>query len=166
MAFDLKLARYRTVLMIVGALLVGAAGSWFYSAAQQRRQPAGPPNPDYARIYQEAKKVGLVVPAFESPATEPTVITPGATVGAAPSDAVVLFDGKDLSQWTSLRTAGPAEWDVQDGYMQVKRGKGDIVSNYEFGNAQLHVEWATPEVVKGEGQGRGNSGIFLMERYE
>jgi hypothetical protein len=166
MLTDLKLVRFRTLLLTGGALLVGAAGTWFLSTAQQRRQPAAPPNPDYARIYAEAKKVGLVVPAFESPAAEPKVVTPGAMVGAAPSDAVVLFDGRDLSQWASMRTAGPAEWDVQDGYMQVKRGKGDIVSNFEFGSAQLHVEWATPEVVKGEGQGRGNSGIFLMERYE
>ena len=161
-----KLTQHRTGLMVVAALLLGATGSWFYSTAQQPRQPASPPNPDFSRVYEEAKKVGLVVPAFDSPATEPKVVTPGAQVGAAPSDAVVLFDGKDLSQWTSIRTAGPAEWDVQDGYLQVKRGKGDIVSNFEFGSAQFHLEWASPAVVKGDGQGRGNSGIFLMERYE
>ena len=159
----------RSLVLVALVLVCAVGGSWFYSSAQQKRQPQPPPvvSPqEYQKIYADAVKVGLVVPAHESPAVEPTVVTPGATPGAAPSDAVVLFDGKDLSQWWSVRTGEQAMWDVRDGYMQVKRGTGDIATNYQFGNAQLHVEWASPEVVRGEGQGRGNSGIFLMERYE
>lgn len=89
---------------------------------------------------------------------EPKVVDPG-PIGGPPSDAIVLFDGKDLSQWT-----GGDKWEVRDGYA-VARG-GGINTKQSFGDCQLHVEWAAPEEVKGEGQGRGNSGIYLMERYE
>ncbi len=163
------MARYRMAGIVAIALLAGAAGSWFYTSAQQRRQPAPAPvvtPQEFQRIYGEAKKVGLVIPPFESPATAPKVVAAPTSPGGPPSDAVVLFDGKDLSNWSSVRTGGTAEWDVTDGYIQVKPRTGDIASNYEFGDCQLHIEWATPSTVKGEGQGRGNSGIFLMERYE
>ncbi len=90
---------------------------------------------------------------------EPKVVTPGKTPGAPPSDAVVLFDGKDLSQWI-----GAENWKVVDGAMLA--GKGDIRSKAEFGDCQLHLEFATPKEVKGKGQGRGNSGLFFMDRYE
>ncbi len=105
-------------------------------------------------------------PPWESPKKEPPIVTPGAKVGDAPSDAVVLFDGKDLSGWKSLRDGGDAKWEVKDGYMQVKGGTGDIVTKQEWGDCQLHIEWATPAEVKGDGQGRGNSGVFLMGHYE
>jgi hypothetical protein len=91
----------------------------------------------------------------------PPVVTPGAH-GAAPSDAVVLFDGGDLSAWT--RGGEPAPWKVQEGAMVA--GGGDISTREAFGDCQLHVEWATPAEVKGESQARGNSGVFLMGRYE
>jgi len=91
--------------------------------------------------------------------TEPPLVAPPKEAGAPPGDAVVLFDGKDLSQWKD----GEA-WEIKDGYAIVK-GK-NIVTKESFGDCQLHVEFATPEVVKGTGQGRGNSGIFLMDRYE
>lgn len=163
-----KFSRYRTLALVAVALVIGAGGSWFYTTAQQRRQPAPPPVPmqEYLRIYREATKIGLITPPFEAPPTEPPVVTPAANPGAPPSDAVILFDGKDLSGWASVMTGGEAKWEVKDGYMQVKGGTGDIATNYEFGDCQLHIEWATPEVVKGEGQGRGNSGVFFMERYE
>ena len=90
----------------------------------------------------------------------PPVVTPAAQPGGAPSDAIVLFDGKDLSKWQS-----PA-WKVENGYVQVIPGKGDLVSKEKFGDVQLHVEWATPVVVTGNSQGRGNSGVFLQDRYE
>ena len=96
------------------------------------------------------------------PAKPPTVVTPGATPGAAPSDAIVLFDGTDLSQWVSERDGSPASWTVADGAMVVKPGAGGIRTRQAFGDVQLHIEWATPAEVKGEGQGRGNSGVFLM----
>ena len=81
-----------------------------------------------------------------------------------PSDAVVLFDGTDLVKWRDA-DGGPAGWRVQAGYAEVA-GDSDIWTREEFGDCQLHLEWATPSAVRGEGQGRGNSGVFLMDRYE
>lgn len=84
-----------------------------------------------------------------------------------PSDAVVLFDGTDLSGWTKKGDPSvPAEWKVENGYMEVVPGTGDIQTKEVIGDCQLHVEFASPEVVKGDGQGRGNSGVFLMGKYE
>jgi len=94
---------------------------------------------------------------------EPPVVVPGDN-GKPPSDAIVLFDGKDLSKWSSME-GGLARWIVRDGYMQVN-GTGNIRTKAEFGAVQLHVEWATPEKVEGDGQGRGNSGVYLQGRYE
>ena len=96
--------------------------------------------------------------------SEPPIVTPGGRSGQAPSDAIVLFDGKDLSRWESVK-GGPAKWTVQDGAMIVNR-TGNIRTKQSFGNVQLHVEWATPREVKGKGQGRGNSGVYLQGRYE
>ena len=87
----------------------------------------------------------------------PKVVNPG----PPPSDAVVLFDGKDLAQWRS-EDSSPAKWTVRDGYMEVKAGTGMIQSARGFGDVQLHIEWATPAEVKGESQERGNSGVFLL----
>ena len=103
---------------------------------------------------------------FPPPKKEPPVITPGRTPSDPPSDAIVLFDGKDLSAWRSAGGSGEARWQVRDGYMEVVAKTGDIATKQEFGDCQLHIEWATPTEVKGEGQERGNSGVFLMERYE
>ena len=97
----------------------------------------------------------------------PPVVTPGATFsdGAPPpSDAVVLFDGKDLSKWRSDN--GPAGWKVENGYMEVVKDSGSIRTKDEFGDYQLHLEFATPARVEGDSQGRGNSGIYLCGRYE
>lgn len=98
---------------------------------------------------------------------EPAVrkITPGAQYGAPPSDAIVLFDGKDLSKWQAENGAA-AEWAVADGAMTVVAGKGVIQTKQTFDNYQLHIEWRTPSEVKGEGQGRGNSGVFMQGVYE
>jgi hypothetical protein len=102
-----------------------------------------------------------------NPTKEPAVVTPGTTPGAPPSDATVLFDGKDLSQWVSQSAAGgPAPWVVADGVATVKPGSGGIQTKQAFGSCQLHIEFATPSVVEGSSQGRGNSGVFLMNNYE
>ena len=94
----------------------------------------------------------------------PRVVTPG--VGnAPPSDAVVLFSGKDLSEWQQVN-GGPVKWNVAEGALTVVKGTGDIRTKRTFGDCQLHVEWRTPAKVEGEGQGRGNSGVFLQGRYE
>ncbi len=95
----------------------------------------------------------------------PTKITPGTNPGDAPSDAIVLFDGKDLSKWTSV-LSGEAKWDIKDGAMTVAKGTGGIKNKQTFGDIQLHIEWRSPSVVVGDGQDRGNSGIFLQEQYE
>ncbi|HEX4950864.1 MAG TPA: DUF1080 domain-containing protein [Blastocatellia bacterium] len=103
---------------------------------------------------------------FEPPKKEPPIVTPGARDNDPPSDAIVLFDGKDLSAWKHTRDSSDVKWTVKDGYMEVMPRTGEIMTKAEFGDCQLHIEWATPSVVKGEGQGRGNSGIFLMGHYE
>ncbi|NLF38102.1 DUF1080 domain-containing protein [bacterium] len=100
---------------------------------------------------------------------QPRVVTPGTAstqdkAGAPPSDAIVLFDGKDLSKWTGKD--GKAEWKVENGYMEVVPKAGSIRTKEQFGDGQLHVEFAAPSVVKGDSQGRGNSGVFLMGIYE
>jgi len=102
----------------------------------------------------------------------PKVVTPGEAPGAPPSDAIVLFDGKDLSQWTQMgRGADQAKmvdphWTLGNGYFEVAGGTGNLLTREKFGDCQLHVEWASPAVVRGTSQGRGNSGVLLMSRYE
>ena len=96
---------------------------------------------------------------------EPPVITPGAENHLPPSDAIVLFDGKDLSEWQAMEGGGAVKWELIDGAMQVNKS-GSIRTREEFGDVQLHVEWASPTKVEGESQGRGNSGVYLMGRYE
>ncbi|HPQ98673.1 MAG: DUF1080 domain-containing protein [Lewinellaceae bacterium] len=96
----------------------------------------------------------------------PPVVTPG--VGnQPPSDAIVLFDGKNLDAWESVNGGGPAPWMVMDGYVMVKPGSGAIQTKASFGSCQLHLEWKTPIDTAGKhSQERGNSGVFLQSRYE
>jgi hypothetical protein len=93
----------------------------------------------------------------------PQVVTPGATCGAPPSDAIVLFDGKNEDEWVSAQDHTPAQWVVADGIFTVKKGSGggNIETKRRFKNYQLHVEYRIPENITGSGQGRGNSGVFL-----
>jgi len=94
---------------------------------------------------------------------EPVKIDPGQP-GQPPSDAIVLFDGNDLLQWYDDKN-GSARWEVKDGVATVNH-TGYIHTKQPFGDCQLHIEWATPEKIEGEGQGRGNSGVILQGRYE
>ena len=98
---------------------------------------------------------------------QPPIVTPAPydKPYAPPSDAVVLFDGKTLAGW-EVDSAMPAAWKVMDGYMEVVRGTGSIQTTQKFGDCQLHVEWAAPTPPEGEGQERGNSGVYLMSMYE
>jgi hypothetical protein len=93
------------------------------------------------------------------------VTTPGKTAADAPSDAIVLFGGQDANAWAG-KDNGPAKWKVEGGILTVAPGAGEIHTKEGFGDCQLHIEWRTPAEVKGDGQGRGNSGIFFMGRYE
>jgi hypothetical protein len=97
----------------------------------------------------------------------PPVVDPGKSnlPAGVPSDAIVLFDGKDLSKWRNSK-GQDAGWRIVDGAMESVAGSGYVYSREEFGDCQLHVEWASPATVKGNSQGRGNSGIFLMGDYE
>ena len=97
----------------------------------------------------------------------PSIVKAGEALGQAPSDATILFDGKDLSEWKrDGKKDLPAAWKVGDGYFEAVGGSGSIVSKKEFGDMQLHIEWSAPEMVKGESQGRGNSGVIIMGKYE
>jgi hypothetical protein len=99
---------------------------------------------------------------------QPTVVTPGdIRTGSAPSDAIVLFDGKDLSAWEDAETKGAAGWIVnRDGTFTVDKKHGSIQTKQLFENFQLHIEWCVPVHITGEGQARGNSGVFLQGKYE
>lgn len=102
----------------------------------------------------------------------PAIVTPGATPGAAPSDALVLFDGRDLSKWTQYGTGADSnklldpKWVVRDGYFETGARTGAVYTRESFGDVQLHVEWASPDLIVGNSQGRGNSGIKMMGLYE
>ena len=141
----------RTSLPVLVALLlaIGAGCGSTQDAPDAATDTAvAPPRPEDTEVWEP----------------EPAVVAPGRT-GASPSDAVVLFDGTDLTGWTH-EDGSEAEWYVEDGVMTVAPGTGNIRTRQGFGDVQLHIEWRTPAEIVGDGQGRGNSGIFLMERYE
>ncbi len=93
---------------------------------------------------------------------EPKVVTPGNTCGAPPSDAIILFDGKNLDEWVSAQDRSqPAKWNISDGILTVAKSTGNIETKRMFHNYQFHMEWRVPENITGSGQARGNSGLFL-----
>ena len=108
-------------------------------------------------IHEQAKVTELWEPVPRVVATTDNTEPPG--------DAIVLLGKDGLSPWASVK-GGDAKWDFVDGVMTVVPGTGDIISRESFGDIQLHIEWRSPEEVVGESQGRGNSGVFLMSRYE
>src|SRR5229473_1248612 len=123
------------------------------------QQPAAAP--------QGAERQAAPAPAAAKPQdTEvwepvPKVVTPGATNAAPPSDAIVLFDGKNLDEWVSAQDKAPAKWIVASGLLTVNKAVGNIETKRTFRNYQLHIEWRIPENITGSGQARGNSGVFL-----
>ncbi len=147
------------LLLLAGAGPIGVAAARFAPSPQQQQQPGytdTPMLPDGKWCVHDSRR------------PQPRVVTPGTAstpekAGRAPSDALVLFDGKDLSRWTS--GGGDARWKVGDGFAEVN-GTGDIESRDAFGDCQLHLEWCAPLPASGESQGRGNSGIYIMQRYE
>jgi hypothetical protein len=99
---------------------------------------------------------------------EVKVVKPAAKLGDAPSDAIILFDGKNLDQWVSQRDPSkPAPWKiVNNDHMECVPRSGGIQTKMKFGDCQLHIEWSAPDSVESGGQGRGNSGVFFQNRYE
>jgi hypothetical protein len=121
------------------------------------QQPPAPPT---------ALQESTTTPAPKPEDTEvwqpvPPVVTPGATTAAPPSDAILLFDGKNLNEWVSAQDHSPAKWIVSNGIITVNKDAGNIETRRIFKNYQLHLEWRVPTNVTGEGQERGNSGLFL-----
>ena len=135
----------------LSVVIIGAVGAAVVAQA--------PPHPRAAELQQWA--------IHDETRPMPPVVNPGPAGPPAPvpSDAVVLFDGNDLSGWTHAK-GQPAKWAVRDGYMETVKGTGGIQTTKTFGSCQLHIEWATPVPAVGASQNRGNSGVFLMNMYE
>lgn len=133
-------------------LMAMIAGTVLSTQAQQKVYPQ-----------QEKMKPGM----SEYWVPQPQVVTPGnIQTNSAPSDAIVLFDGKNLDAWESTKDKGAAQWIVHDGMFTVNKPTGDIQTKQKFENFQLHIEWMIPEDITGESQARGNSGVFLQGMYE
>ena len=114
--------------------------------------------------YPEQEKMKPGMSEYWTP--QPKVVTPGdIKTNSAPSAAIVLFDGKDLSAWESTN-GQPAQWTVHDGVFTVNKKTGDIQTKQKFNDFQMHIEWQVPTNITGESQSRGNSGIFLQGMYE
>ena len=131
------------------SLLAASTGSPFYGDPPDDRHP-------WAIHDRNRPQPKIVAPGTFSSVEQP---------GKPPSDAIVLFDGTSFDQWESTDKGKPVRWALKDGAMEATR-TGDIRTKAEFGDCQLHVEWMPPQEIDGEGQGRGNSGIFLMGRVE
>jgi hypothetical protein len=134
---------------------------------------AGRPQNNDLGFTDTPKLPGLPYRVHDPARPHPRVVTPSTRSGEAPSDAIVLFDGRQLSAWKLQKanannaSVGQVEsWKVQDGYFEVRPGAGDLATIEKFGDVQLHVEWATPSEIRGNSQNRGNSGVFLQGLYE
>jgi hypothetical protein len=153
----------REILTLLGAASLAAAQSGKDAPAGDAPAPVG---------YEDTPLLpGQKWRVHDIKRPHPHLVAPGAEAGQAPSDAIVLFNGKDLSQWMMTPPKGQGEpvapaWKVENGYMEVVPGTGHLFTKQKFGDCQLHVEWAAPAVVKGNSQARGNSGVLLMDRYE
>lgn len=143
-----------------------------------QQPPAAPPKPaqemagDAVNGYTDTPRIpGQKWRVHDSERPRPVKVTPGnpPAYTAPPSDAIVLFDGKDLSQWVQQGRGGatqPPKWKVENGYIEIVPRTGRLVTKEKFGDCQLHIEWMVPKEAQGTGQDRGNSGVELMGRYE
>jgi len=142
-------------LLIIGFMLL----PFLVTFGQQRQRPPQPEGPQ-----QYPARMTPQMTEFFEPAVP--VITPAAQVGMAPSDAIILFDGSDVNkEWEDSR-GNPTKWVVQDGALVCVKGSGVVQTKRKFNDFQLHIEWKSPENVIGDGQGRGNSGVYLQGLYE
>ncbi len=180
--------RKRDFTIIVG---IGTCLAWVWLAAAQNQTPAGQTggHGDELGFTDTPMLPGLPYHVHDPARPHPHVVTPAAEPGGPPSDAIVLFDGKDLSQWKFERRqmgAGgralsaearerlqksqtpppPLGWKLEDGYVEVIPRAGDMLTKEKFGDVQLHVEFEMPADVQGHSQNRGNSGVLMQSRYE
>jgi hypothetical protein len=164
------MTRQRTTVLFASAVALAAlavdACAW-QDAAKEKDKAQAKPKLGYTDTPMQPYGKWRV---HDGTRPQPPVITPGMfstqdAPGKPPSDAVVLFDGSDLSRWRG-RGGGPAAWKLEDGAMVAAPRAGSVRSADEFGDCQIHVEWAAPTPPRGRDQGRGNSGIEIMGRYE
>ncbi len=139
--------------------LLAIATGIFTNLSAQKGYPNQPPAVSPAAMIPENTEIWN---------PEVKVITPGKTASDAPSDAIVLFDGKNIDQWVSQKDiTKPCPWKIiGNDYMECVPGSGAIQTKLKFTDCQLHIEWSAPDVVEHSGQGRGNSGVFFQNRYE
>ena len=159
-------------------LLIAAAAALAAQQAPQQPPPAAKKAPgipasagDDVRGYNDTPQIpNQKWKVHDMNRPRPVKVVPGPYVAApAPSDAIVLFDGKDLSKWEQqVRGGGVQEpkWKVENGYIEIVPRTGRIRTKEKFGDCQLHIEWMVPKEAAGEGQSRGNSGVEIMSRYE
>jgi hypothetical protein len=157
-------------LLLVAGLALPLAAQQPAGAAPGR--PAAPPKEagDDVNGYTDTPPIpGQKWRVHDADRPRPRMVTPARTPGAPPADAIVLFDGKDLSQWEAVARGGQtqeAKWKVENGYLEIVPRTGRLRTRQKFGDIQLHVEWMVPPGDTGRGQGRGNSGVEIMGRYE
>jgi len=123
--------------------------------------PSGAPSPSAIAPAASSRSAQMKPEDTEFWTPVPRVVTPGATYGAPPSDAIVLFGGTDMNEWVQMKDKSPAQWPVSDGVVTVNKKAGSIETKRSFNNYQLHIEWRIPEGITGTSQARGNSGVFL-----
>lgn len=134
-------------LFLTAALVCATVITHAQTTIKQANMPSA--NPDNAEVFTPI----------------PKAVVPGNTFSNAPSDAIILFDGKNLDEWVSADKS-PAKWTVADGIVTVNKKAGDIETKRQFNSYQLHIEWRIPADITGESQARGNSGVFLSGKYE
>jgi len=142
-------------LMIYVCGLTALVASLVYSSGISAQDAAANPN--------AAKEPAAAAKPEDTEQWEPVPVkvSPGAKEGAAPSDSIVLFDGQNLDQWMMVKDGSPARWHVDNGTLVVDKAAGNIKTKRLFKNYQLHLEWRIPADITGEGQARGNSGLYL-----
>jgi hypothetical protein len=145
-----KVLVFATLIALATSLPAQSLSSPVATQTQETQAPrqttaAAAPRPEDTEVWEPA----------------PKVVAPGGNDAAPPSDAIVLFDGKNLDEWVATRDKSPARWIVANGILTVNKASGNIETKRAFRNYQLHIEWKIPENITGNGQARGNSGVFL-----
>ncbi len=141
----------KLILILTAVMLSTSAFAYGQTTSDEiRKANISSANPNNAEIYQPL----------------PNVVVPGKTFRDAPSDAIILFDGKNLDEWVSAKDSSKANWIIAGDVLTVNKSSGDIQTKRKFTSYQLHIEWKIPAEIQGEGQERGNSGVFLSGKYE